>query len=391
MNKEFLPLCRPALNDNDMNAVIKVLQSGWITTGQQSHALETLITQHIGAAYAITLSSATAGMHLALLALGIGPGDEVITPSLTWVSTINMITLLGAKPVFVDVDPHTLMTDAERIGSLITSKTKLIIPVHYAGAPLDLDALYALSTRYNIPILEDAAHALGTYYKDRPIGQTGHCIFSLHAIKNITTAEGGIFTTQDKALAERIRRLRFHGLGVDAFDRQHQGRRPQAEVIEPGFKYNMPDLCAVLAIGQLQRIGSITQKRQQLAKLYQNKLQSIAGITPLNVPHYSHVHCWHLFIIRIDPQTFGLNRDDFIEALKNHNIGAGIHFKACHSQHYYQKLYQDSLNDIEERLPNTIINSEQICSLPLFPDMTPEDVNRVISTIIQISEQHHEA
>ncbi|WP_298770188.1 aminotransferase class I/II-fold pyridoxal phosphate-dependent enzyme [uncultured Shewanella sp.] len=391
MNKEFLPLCRPALDDNDINAVIEVLQSGWITTGQQCHALETLITQHTGAAYAVTLSSATAGMHLALLALGIGPGDEVITPSLTWVSTVNMITLLGAKPVFVDVDPDTLMTDAERIGSLITSKTKLIIPVHYAGAPLDIDALYALSTRYNIPILEDAAHALGTYYKDRPIGQTGHCIFSLHAIKNITTAEGGIFTTQDKALAERIRRLRFHGLGVDAFDREHQGRRPQAEVIEPGFKYNMPDLCAVLAIGQLQRIDKITKKRQQLAKLYQDKLQSITGITPLSVPHYPHTHCWHLFIVRIDPLTFGLNRDDFIEALKTHNIGTGIHFKACHSQHYYRELHQNSLNDIEDRLSNTIINSEQICSLPLFPNMIPDDVNRVISAIIQISEQHHEA
>ncbi|WP_299494577.1 aminotransferase class I/II-fold pyridoxal phosphate-dependent enzyme [uncultured Shewanella sp.] len=387
MNKEFLPLCRPAIDDNDIEAVIKVLRSGWITTGQQCHELENLVTQYTGATYAVTLSSATAGMHLALLALGIGPGDEVITPSLTWVSTINMITLLGATPVFVDVDPDTLMTDAERIGPLITDKTKLIIPVHYAGAPLDLDTLEALSARYNIPILEDAAHALGTKYKGRPIGQTGHCIFSLHAIKNITTAEGGILTTQDKALADRVRRLRFHGLGVDAFDRENQGRSPQAEVIEPGFKYNMPDLCASLAIGQLKRIDSINNKRLQLAKWYQEKLLPIAGITPLDIPQYPHTHCWHLFIVRVNEKVFGMDRNHFIHALKTHEIGAGIHFKACHKQKYYRELNDHSVEDVDLRLTNTLKNSEQICSLPLFPDMIPDDVNRVISAIIQISEQ----
>lgn len=391
MNKEFLPLCRPAIDETDINAVIEVLRSGWITTGKQCHELETLITEYTGADYAVTLSSATAGMHLALLALGIGPGDEVITPSLTWVSTINIITLLGATPVFVDVDPHTLMTDAERIGPLITSRTKLIIPVHYAGAPLDLDALYALSKRYNIPILEDAAHALGAQYKARPIGQTGHCIFSLHAIKNITTAEGGIFTTQDPELAARIRRLRFHGLGVDAFDRETQSRAPQAEVIEPGFKYNMPDLCASLAIGQLKRIDIISEKRYRLASLYREKLNHIQGIEALGLPVYPHHHCWHLLIIRIIPHLFGMNRDDFIQALKAHEIGAGIHFKACHSQKYYRELNHEKMDEIEERLPNTRINSDQICSLPLFPDMNPAHVERVIHAIIHISEQQDEA
>ncbi|MCL1126924.1 aminotransferase class I/II-fold pyridoxal phosphate-dependent enzyme [Shewanella surugensis] len=391
MNKDFLPLCRPAIDESDIDAAINVLRSGWITTGKQCNELETLITQQTGATYAVTLSSATAGMHLALLALGIGPGDEVITPSLTWVSTINMISLLGAKPIFVDVSPHTLMTDAERIGPLITPRTKLIIPVHYAGAPLDLDAIYALSERYNIPVLEDAAHALGTQYKGRAIGKTGHCIFSLHAIKNITTAEGGIFTTQDENLAVRIRRLRFHGLGVDAFDREHQGRAPQAEVIEPGFKYNMPDLCASLAIGQLKRIDAITDKRHLLAHHYREKLNLIRGIEPLGLPDYPHRHCWHLLIVRIIPHIFGMNRNDFIQALKTHGIGAGIHFKACHSQKYYRELNNEHMNSIDERLPNTLINSEQICSLPLFPDMDKAHVERVIQAIINISEQQDEA
>ncbi len=250
MSQSFLPLCRPAVDEQDIQSVVDVLRSGWITTGPKNAELESKISQHTGAPHSVALSSATAGMHLVLLAMGIGPGDEVITPSLTWVSTVNMITLVGAKPVFVDVDADTLMTDAAKIEPLITDKTKLIIPVHYAGAALDLDPIYALGEKYNIPVIEDAAHALGTEYKGQPIGHRGSCLFSTHAIKNVTTAEGGIFTTHDAELADKVRRLKFHGLGVDAFDRETQGRAPQAEVVEPGFKYNMPDICAVLALGR---------------------------------------------------------------------------------------------------------------------------------------------
>ncbi|MBR9728821.1 UDP-4-amino-4-deoxy-L-arabinose aminotransferase [Shewanella intestini] len=381
MNQQFLPLCRPAVDEQDIQAVVDVLRSGWITTGPKSAALEQQVKEYTHTEHVVSLSSASAGMHLVLLALGIGPGDEVITPSLTWVSTINLITLIGAKPVFVDVDADTLMTDAQLIEPLITPRTKAIIPVHYAGASLDLNALYALGEKYNLPIIEDAAHAMGCKYKGRPIGQTGTCLFSLHAIKNITTAEGGLLTTHDAALAERVRRLKFHGLGVDAFDRETQGRAPQAEVIEPGFKYNMPDICAVLALGQLSRIEQITNKRTLLAQHYRRQLQQLIGFTPLSVPTHPHTHCWHLLIVRVDQSKAGINRDELIAHLKVEGIGAGIHFKAAHTQKYYRENYDTKFGAITPNLVNTEFNSEQICSLPLFPEMEIEDVDRVISAI----------
>ena len=385
MTTPSLPMCRPAINEQDIQAVAEVLRSGWITTGPKNAELEKLIVEHTGAKCAVALSSATAGMHLTLFALGIGPGDEVITPSMTWVSTINLITLMGAKPVFVDVDADTLMTNAALIEPLITERTKLIVPVHYAGAALDLDAIYQLGERYNIAVVEDAAHALGAEYNGVPVGRKGTCIFSLHAIKNITSAEGGIFTTNDVQLADRIRRLKFHGLAVDTFDRETQGRAPQAEVAEPGFKYNMPDICAVLAVGQLARINDITQKRTQLASHYRELLADIEGITPLAVPNYSHKHCWHLLIIRVDEQKYGINRNDLIEQLKKEGIGAGIHFKACHTQKYYRENYANKYGKITADLINTEKNSEQICSIPLFPDMSLEDVQRVVNAIKKIA------
>ena len=384
MTKQFLPLSKPAINEDDIAAVADVLRSGWITTGPKNAELEKQICLLTGAKYAVALSSATAAMHLTLHVLGIGPGDEVITPSLTWISTINMITLMGATPIFADVDADTLMTTAALIEPLISSKTRLIIPVHYAGAPVDLDPIYALGKMHNITIIEDAAHAIGCEYKGRSIGKTGTCLFSLHAIKNITTAEGGILTTQDADLAARIRRLKFHGLAVDAFDRETYGRAPQAEVIEPGYKYNMPDICAVLALGQLQRLEEITQKRTQLARQYQNLLAPIPGIKTLNLPDYDHKHCWHLLIIRVDPSICGINRDQLIDILKRQGIGAGIHFKAVHLQKYYRENYRFPNHTHPYPLKNTECNSEQICSLPLFPDMNENDVIRVTTTLAKI-------
>lgn len=387
MTKKILPLSKPAINEDDIAAVVKVLRSGWITTGPQNIQLEKQICQLTGAKYAVALSSATAAVHLALMALDIGPGDEVITPSLTWVSTINMITLMGATPIFAEVDGDTLMTSAALIAPLITRRTKLIIPVHYAGAPLDLDPLYALGKSHNITIIEDAAHAIGGEYKGRQIGQIGSCFFSLHASKNITTAEGGIFTTQDAQLADHIRRLKFHGLSLDAYERETHGRIPQTNVIEPGYKYNLPDICAVLALGQLQRLDKITRKREQLACKYRDLLAQIPGITTLAIPNYDHKHCWHLLIIRVDPGRCGIDRDQLISALKNQGIGAGIHFKAVHLQKYYRENYHFPEHTRQYSLKNTEYNSEQLCSLPLFPDMSEKDVIRVTRALSKIVEE----
>jgi UDP-4-amino-4-deoxy-L-arabinose-oxoglutarate aminotransferase len=374
MSQDFLAFSRPSMGDEEVAAASRVLRSGWITTGPECQRLEQEFAERCGAQQAVALSSATGAMHITLLALGIGPGDEVITPSQTWVSTANMICLLGATPVFVDVDRDTLMTDAARIERAITPRTKAIIPVHYAGAAFDLDPLYALAQRHGIAVVEDAAHAAGTRYKDRPVGARGTAIFSFHAIKNMTCAEGAMFVSDDPQLADRVRRLKFHGLGVDAYDRLTHGRKPQAEVIEPGFKYNLADINAAIALVQLDRLDAINVRRSELANHY---LERLAGspVQPLAQPHYHQHHAWHLFILRIDAERCGLDRDAFMKALQAQNIGSGIHFIATHLHSYYRQRFPDV------RLPETEWNSSRLCSIPLFPDMTLADVDRVVGAI----------
>lgn len=375
---DFLPFSRPAVGSEELNAIRAVLDSGWITTGPKNQQLEEAFCQLTGNQHAIAVSSATAGMHITLMALGIGAGDEVITPSMTWVSTLNMIVLLGATPVMVDVDRDTLMVSAEQIEAAITPRTKAIIPVHYAGAPADLDPIYRLAQHHGIPVIEDAAHAVGTRYKDRHVGAQGTAIFSFHAIKNITCAEGGVIVTDDEHLAQRLRSLKFHGLGVDAYDRQTYGRAPQAEVLTPGYKYNLTDINAAIALVQLSKLEEINRRRAAIALEYQHALADLP-FQPLSLPSWSHVHAWHLFIVRVDEARCGISRDALMEALKAQGIGTGLHFRAAHTQKYYRERFPHL------SLPNSEWNSARICSLPLFPDMTPADTARVISALRQIA------
>lgn len=377
----FLPFSRPAIGDEEIAAVTQVLKSGWITTGPKNQELEQLFCQTFGCKHAIAVSSATAGMHVTLMALNIGPGDEVITPSQTWVSTINLITLLGATPVFVDVDRDTLMTDAKRIAQVITPRTKAIIPVHYAGAPADLDPIYALAAQHQIMVVEDTAHAVGTRYRERWIGQQGTAIFSFHAIKNMTCAEGGLVTTDDDELAAKVRMLKFHGLGVDAFDRQMQGRKPQAEVITPGYKYNLADINAAIAVVQLHRLPELNARRAVLVARYRELLAD-TPLQPLAVPDYPHLHSNHLFMVRVDAKRCGIDRDAFMQALQQQEIGTGLHFRAAHTQKYYREKYP------EVSLPDTEWNSACLCTLPLFPDMTDDDLERVVRVIHQVLESN---
>lgn len=374
MEHAFLPFSRPSIGEEEIQAVTQVLRSGWITTGPKNQELEQRFCARFGYQHAVALASATGGMHLALLALGIGPGDEVITPSQTWVSTANMICLLGATPVFVDVDRDTLMTDAASIEAAITPRTKAIIPVHYAGAAFDLDPLYALAARHGIVVIEDAAHAAGTRYRGRAIGAQGTAIFSFHAIKNMTCAEGGMFVTDDAALANRVRTLKFHGLGVDAYDRLSHGRKPQAQVIEPGFKYNLTDINAAIALVQLERLEAINARRAELAACYRERLAHLP-VQPLALPNYPQEHAWHLFILRIDRERCGIDRDAFMQALQQQQIGSGIHFLGTHLHAYYRQRFPDV------SLPNTEWNSARLCSIPLFPDMTAADLDRVVEAI----------
>ncbi|MCL1889457.1 MAG: aminotransferase class I/II-fold pyridoxal phosphate-dependent enzyme, partial [Desulfovibrionaceae bacterium] len=267
MRQQFLPFSQPLISEEDIAAVTSVLRSKWITTGGECLELEKEFASLMGAPGAVAVASATGGMHIALKALGIGPGDEVITPSMTWVSTPNLITLAGAQPVWAEVDKDNLMTTAELVEPLINERTKAIIPVHFAGAPLDLAPLRALAHKKQIPLIEDAAHAVGAAYRGEPVGSGGTAIFSFHPIKNITTGEGGIISSPDEDLLERLRRLKFHGLGQDAFNRNQQGRLPQAQVWEPGYKYNLTDMAAALGRSQLARLEEINARRRKLAGL----------------------------------------------------------------------------------------------------------------------------
>ncbi len=375
---EFLPFSRPSMDDNEFAALKDVLQSGWITTGPKNQALEEAFCTLTGNRFAIAVSSATGGMHVTLAALDIGPGDEVITPSMTWVSTLNMIVQCGATPVMIDVDRDTLMITPEAIAAAITPRTRAIIPVHYAGAPADMDAIRALGERHGIPVIEDAAHAAGTYYKGQHVGQRGTAIFSFHAIKNMTCAEGGLVVTDDEKLASRIRSLKFHGLGVDSWDRQSHGRTPQAEALEPGFKYNLADINAALALVQLGKLARANQRRHDIAQRY---LQELADtpFQPLAIPQWEHQHAWHLFILRVDEARCGISRDALMEQLKAQGIGTGLHFRAVHTQKYYRERFP------ELSLPNSEWNSARICSIPLFPDMTHDDTTRVIRALHQLA------
>ncbi|TBL46971.1 UDP-4-amino-4-deoxy-L-arabinose aminotransferase [Hafnia alvei] len=377
--KEFLPFSVPSMGEDEIAAVAEVLRSGWITTGPKCQLLESAFSQYVGAKHAIAVSSATGGMHVTLMALGIGAGDEVITPSQTWVSTINIITLLGAEPVMVDVDRDTLMVQPAQIEAAITEKTKAIIPVHYAGAPADLTALREIAARHNIPLIEDAAHAVGTRFGDEMIGSQGTAIFSFHAIKNMTCAEGGMVVTDDDELADKVRCFKFHGLAVDAFDRQALGRKPQAEVVAPGYKYNLADINAAIALVQLEKLPAMNARRQELVARYRKALQG-SPLLPLTVPEYPHHHAWHLFMVRVDKDLCGIDRNTMMEKLKEHGIGTGLHFRAAHTQKYYREKYPDL------RLPNTEWNSASLMTLPLFPDMQDSDVDRVVKAISDILE-----
>ena len=377
MRQEFLPFTRPAITEADINAVVDVLRSGWITNGPRNQELEQRVCELTGSKYAVALASATAGMHLLLKAMKIGPGDEVVTPSMTWVSIVNMIVLAGATPVFCDVDRDTLLVTPETVRQAITPRTKLIVPVHFAGAPCDIDGIRAVAG--SIPVVEDAAHAMGTYYKGRHVGQGNSAIYSLHAIKNVTAGEGGVFCTDDPALADEIRLMKFHGIKVDAFDRENRGRAPQAEVFEPGFKYNLTDMQAALAASQMQRVVNINRKRQELAMRYRNLLADVPGIQPLSDPQgYDFTHAWHLFIVRVTAD--GICRDEFMSELKKRNIGTGLHFRCAHLQRYYREVMGFKAGS----LPNTEYNSDRICSLPLFPDMKREDVDDVVAAIREV-------
>jgi len=370
---DFIPMSRPYFGEEEIQAVAEVLRSGWITSGPKCKAFEEGFAAFVGARQAVSLTSATAGLHLVLKALDIGSGDEVITPSMTFASTVNQIVLAGAKPVFVDCVYDTLMPEASAYAKAITRRTRAIIPVHFAGAPADMDAIEDIAGA--IPIVEDAAHAIDTRYKGKHIGGRHTAIFSFHPIKNITTGEGGMVTSNDEALMRRLRLLKFHGIERDAWKRYGKGSDPTYDIFEPGYKYNMTDIQAALGLVQMKKIAAITRRRSEIAGAYLEGLTGI-GLDLPGVPAYEHQHSWHLFVVKVRTMT----RREFMAALAEQEIGYGLHFPACHTLSYVKKICGAAT------LPVTEEAAERIISLPVYPGMEDRQVNRVIGAIRGILE-----
>ncbi len=380
---EFLPFSRPTIRQVEIDEVVDSLRSGWITTGPKAERFERDFAAYTGFPHVLALSSATAGQHIGLIALGLKPGDEVITTPMTWASTVNMIEVAGATPVYVDIHRSTLQIDERQLEAAVTARTVGIIPVHYAGAPADVDAILAVARRHGLWVFEDAAHGVGCRYKGTHVGCFDRLgVFSFHPIKNITTGEGGMLVTRDEELARKLKALRFHGLEKQAWNRYAEGGSPQVEIVLPGFKYNFMDLQAALGIHQLASVGEFNDRRRALAALYDELLAPVPEIEPLGLPAYDHFHTRHLYVVKVLDDA-RMTRDEFIAALRERNVGTGIHFRAVHTQPYYAGKYPQWVG----KLPVAEWVSERLCSIPLFPLMTDADAEYVVDAIKDVLAQ----
>lgn len=377
---EFLPFHRPWIDEASSKAVVEVLESGWLTRGPRTELFEAAFKQYIGCRHAIGLNSCTAGLHLALVALGIGPGDEVVTSPITFPATANVIVHQGAKPVFADVEAGTLNLDPLRLAEKITPRTKAILPVHFAGHPCQMDAILDLAERHRLFVIEDAAHAIEAAHRGRKIGTLGHfTAFSFYATKNLTTGEGGMLTTEDDELAEKVRLLSLHGISRDAWKRYAREGPPHWEAVALGYKYNMFDLTAALGLKQLERVEEWWQIRRAYVGQYREAFADIPEVLPLvEQPGIRHAH--HLFVVRLRTEQLRADRDAVREALKAEGIGTGIHFRALHLHSYYRHVHGFMPGD----LPVAERVSEQLLSLPLYPRMTERDVKDVVEAVRKV-------
>ena len=378
MRSEFLPFSRPTIEDAEINEVVDSLKSGWITTGPKVKRFEEQFRAYVGAPFAVPLSSATAGLHLVLLALGVKEGDEIITTPMTFASTVSICILCGAKPVLVDIEPGTLNIDATKIREKITRRTRAIIPVHFAGQSCDMDPIFALAKDFNLTIIEDAAHAAGTEYKGRRTGSLDTIsIFSFHPNKNMTTGEGGMVCTADETLAEEVSLLKFHGMSREAWKRFAASGTPNYDIMLPGFKYNMMDIQAAIGIHQLPKLDAFIARRKEIAEFYNSEMADIPELVLPAYAPYEQRHAWHLYTPLVRIEKLLLDRDGFMEKLKELNIGTGLHYKAVH----HHAWYRQNLPQPEGSLPNADYASDRILSLPLFPRMTDEDARDVVEAV----------
>ena len=379
----FLPFSPPCVGEEEINEVVDTLRSNWITTGPKTRQFEAEFAAYLGAPGALALNSCTAGLHTVLVTLGIGPGDEVITTPMTFAASVNVIEHVGARPVLVDVEPDTLNIDHAQVEAAITPRTRAILPVHYAGHPVDLDAIYELAREHGLHVIEDAAHALPAKYKGRFIGSGSNPVaFSFYATKNLTTGEGGMLTG-DLEFLERARIVSLHGMSRDAWKRYDKGGSWYYEVLMPGFKYNMTDIQAAIGLWQLKKLERFQKRRREVVQAYNDAFSGVDALEiPVERPEVE--HAWHLYVLRLRLEALRIDRDRFIEELKSRNIGTSVHFIPIHLHSYYRDKYGYKPDDF----PVAYQNFLRIISLPLNPMLTDQDVADVIEAVLDVVKQH---
>ncbi|WP_028996374.1 DegT/DnrJ/EryC1/StrS family aminotransferase [Azohydromonas australica] len=380
MSKPFLPFALPEIGDEEIAEVVDTLKSGWITTGPKARRFEQAFTEFLGddSLQSIAVNSATAGLHLALEALGIGPGDEVITTTHTFTATAEVVRYLGADVKLVDIDPATLNIDPAAIEAAITPRTKALLPVHYAGLAADMPAILAIARKHGLKVVEDAAHALPTTSAGKLVGtlESDATVFSFYANKTMTTGEGGMLVTRDPELAKRARVMRLHGMSRDAFDR-FTATVPSwyYEIVAPGFKYNLTDIAAALGLHQLGRSRGFQQRRAEIAAQYDAAFAGLPLITP-SKPQPGDTHAWHLYVLRLQ-DDLPIARDAFIEALFAAGIGCSVHYIPLHLHPYWRDRYGLRAEDF----PHSQRAFERMLSLPIYTRMSDADVQRVVEAV----------
>lgn len=381
----FLPFAAPTIGEEEIAEVVDTLRSGWLTSGPKVKRFEEEFAAKVGAAHAIAVNSCTAALHLALEAVGVGEGDEVLTTPMTFAATGEVIRYLGATPLLVDIDPVTMNIDADALAEATRKawRAKAVIPVHIGGLMCDMDAITQIARAHGMAVIEDAAHTFPSTYKGRMVGTLGHVTcFSFYSTKTITTGEGGMATTQDEGLAERMRMMSLHGISKNAWTRYTAAGSWKYDILYPGFKYNMPDIAAALGLAQLRKAEEFHRRRAAIAQRYTEAFGAIAELVepPPDAP-VGDVHSWHLYILRLRLEALRIGRDEFIEELKRANIGVSVHFIPLHLHPYYVETYGYQPEDF----PHALASYQRSISLPIYPKMTDEDVESVIAAVTAIA------
>jgi len=384
LSSTFLPFYLPDIGEDEIQAVVETLRSGWLTTGLKTKQFEQDFSAYIGTPHAVALNSCTAALHLALEAVGVKAGDEVLVPTMTFTATAEVVHYLGARPVLVDCQPDTLNIDPAAMEKAIGPKTKAVMPVDFAGQPCELDTIARIARDHHLAVIEDAAHALPARHQGKMVGTLSDITcFSFYATKTITTGEGGMATTANPEWAERMRMMSLHGISKDAWKRYTASGSWYYEVEYPGYKYNLTDMAAALGLVQLKRAEEFYRARKRIAKSYHAGFADLAEIhTPAIRDDVQ--HAWHLYVIQLELDRLRIGRDEFIEALKRENIGTSVHFIPLHLHPFYKHSFGYQPSDF----PYATVAFERIISLPIFPKMRDADVDRVVSTVRKVVQQY---